>query len=109
MSFVFYTDFMPARLSGYTIGPVILLRPRVKGDAGLLAHEQVHVAQFWRTLGIGPLLAFLFLPSWKLAYEVEAYRKQLESNPGSAELYASFIATKYGLSISVTDALKLLT
>ena len=102
-----YTDFMPARFSGYTVGPVILLRPRVKGDAGLLAHEQVHVAQFWRTLGIGPLLS-LFIPSLRLKYEVEAYRKQLEFNPGSAELYASFIATKYGLSISVTDALKLL-
>ncbi len=105
---IFYTDFMPARFSGYAIGPVILIRPSKKGDAGLLAHEQVHVAQFWRTLGIGPLLAFLFLPSWKLAYEVEAYRKQLEFNPGSALYFAGFISTKYGLSISVTDALKLL-
>ena len=104
---IFYTDFMPARFSGYTIGPIILIRPSRRGDAGLLEHEKVHVAQFWRSLGILPLLS-LFIPSLRLKFEVEAYRKQLESNPTSAELYATFIATKYGLSISVTDALKLL-
>ena len=27
--------------SGYTIGPFILIRPRCKGDAGLLEHEKV--------------------------------------------------------------------
>ena len=105
---IFYTDLMPARFSGYTIGPFILIRPRCKDDAGLLAHEKVHVSQFWRSLGILPLLS-LFIPSLRLKFEVEAYRKQLESNPTSAELYATFIATKYGLSITVTDALRLLT
>ena len=105
---IFYTDLMPARFSGYTIGPIILIRPRCKDDAGLLAHEKVHVSQFCRSLGILPLLS-LFIPSLRLKFEVEAYRKQLESNPTSAELYATFIATKYGLSITVTDALRLLT
>ena len=105
---IFYTDFMPARFSGYTIGPIILIRPSRRGDAGLLEHEKVHVAQFWRSLGILPLLS-LFIPSLRLKFEVEAYRKQLESNPGSALYFAGFISTKYGLSISVTDALKLLT
>jgi hypothetical protein len=105
---IFYTDFIPARFAGYTIGPVILIRPSKKDDAGLLAHEQVHVSQFWRTLGIGPLLS-LFIPSLRLQYEVEAYRKQLEFNPGSALYFAGFISTKYGLSISILDALKLLT
>ena len=105
---IFYTDLMPARFSGYTIGPFALIRPRCKDDAGLLAHEKVHVSQFWRSLGILPLLS-LFVPSLRLKFEVEAYRKQLEFSPTSAELYATFIATKYGLSITVADALKLLT
>ena len=105
---IIFTDLMPTRFSGYTIGPFILIRPRCKDDAGLLAHEKVHVSQFWRSLGILPLLS-LFIPSLRLKCEVEAYRKQLESNPTSAELYATFISTKYGLSISVTDAFKLLT
>lgn len=105
---IIYCDLMPARFNGYTVGPFALIRPSRRGDAGLLAHEQVHVAQFWRSLGILPLLS-LFIPSLRLKFEVEAYRKQLESNPTSAELYATFISTKYGLSISVTDALKLLT
>jgi len=104
---IIYCNLMPARFNGYTVGPVILIRPSKRGDAGLLAHEKVHVAQFWRTLGIGPLLS-LFIPSLRLQYEVEAYRKQLEFNPGSALYFAGFISTKYGLSISVTDALKLL-
>ena len=99
---------MPARFSGYTIGPIILIRPAKKGDAGLLAHEKVHVAQFWRSLGILPLLS-LFVPSLKLKFEVEAYRKQLEFNPDSALVFAGFISTKYGLSITVADAMKLLT
>ena len=105
---IFYTDLMPARFSGYTIGPIILIRPRCKDDAGLLAHEQVHVAQFWRSLGILPLLS-LFIPSLRLKFEVEAYRKQLEFNPDAALVFAGFISTKYGLNITVTDALKLLT
>ena len=105
---IFYTDLMPARFSGYTIGPLILIRPRCRGDAGLLAHEQIHVKQFWRTLGILPLLS-LFIPSLKLKFEVEAYRKQLEFNPESALVFAGFLSTKYGLSISVADALRLLT
>ena len=104
---ILYTDLMPARFSGYTVGPIILIRPAKKDDAGLLAHEQVHVAQFWRSLGILPLLS-LFIPSLRLKFEVEAYRKQLESNPTSAELYATFISIKYGLGISVAQALKLL-
>ena len=53
-----------------------------------LAHEQVHVAQFWRSLGIFPLLS-LFIPSLRLKFEVEAYRKQLEFNPGAALAFAS--------------------
>ncbi len=105
---IFYTDLMPARFSGYTIGPIILIRPRCKNDAGLLAHEQVHVRQFWRTLGMGPLLS-VFVPALRLQYEVEAYRKQLEFNPDASLAFAGFIATKYGLSIAVTDALELLT
>ena len=105
---VIYTDLMPARFSGCAIGPIILIRPRCRGDAGLLEHERVHVSQFWRSLGIVPLLS-LFVPSLRLKCEVEAYRKQLECNPGSSELYATFLSTKYGLSISVAEALKLLT
>jgi hypothetical protein len=105
---IFYTDLMPARFSGYAIGPIILIRPRCKNDAGLLAHEQVHVSQFWRTLGIGMLLS-VFMPSLRLKYEVEAYRKQLEFNPDASLVFAGFISTKYGLSITVTDALKLIT
>jgi hypothetical protein len=105
---IFYTDLMPARFSGYTIGPFILIRPSRRGDVGLLAHEKVHVSQFWRSLGILPLLS-LFIPSLRLKFEVEAYRKQLEFNPDAALAFAGFISTKYGLSITVTDALKLLT
>jgi hypothetical protein len=91
----------------------IKIRPEYKGDIGLLAHEVVHTEQFWKTLGFHGLLYWLS-KSYKLKCEVEAYREQLkwppatEDRPHYAQHYAEFIAQKYGLSIPVEEALKLL-
>jgi hypothetical protein len=96
----FYTGrFIPERFAGYAIGPIILLRPQYIGDRGLLEHEKVHVRQFWN-------------PRWwfrsKLDKEVAAYREQLKWSPGNESRFAGFIATRYGLNISVINAEKLL-
>lgn len=97
---IFYTDrLIPDRFAGYTVGPVILIRPSKVGDRGLLEHEKVHVAQFWN-------------PRWwfrsRLDKEVAAYREQLKRSPGRESLFASFIATKYGLNITVEEAERML-
>jgi hypothetical protein len=104
---ILYTNLMPSRFNGFTIGFLILIRPSRKGNLGLIAHEKIHVRLFWRTVGVGGLLS-LISKKLRLKYEVEAYREQLKFNPTSAELYAEFISTKYGLNISKEDALALL-
>ena len=104
-----YTDFMPDRFSGYTIGPIILIRPSKKDDLGLLAHEKVHVRQFWQTF---PFFWMMFSKKFKLKIEVEAYREQLKysvDREASARKFATFIATKYGLDVHPDLAYALLT
>jgi hypothetical protein len=118
-AFVFYTDrFISAGNGGESWGPIVLIRPKYKDDRGLLEHELQHSRIFWQTLGLSALMYWLF-PAAKLAQEVECYKIQLKVttedkklNVAQVEnltlLFAGFISTKYGLSISVTDALKLL-
>lgn len=104
---VFYTDwFIPARLAACTRGPFIFIRPAYKDDAGLLAHEKVHVKQWLRTLGLHGLLYLLF-DKYKLASEVEAYKVQasLYSDDRRPQL-AAHLATHYGLNITQHEALK---
>lgn len=100
----FYTNwFVPARFAAMTYGPFIFIRPDRKGDVGLLEHEKVHVAQFWRNPLFG--LAYLFLKKARFAYEVEAYRVQAVYHPEKIDAYAQALATLYGLDVSQDEAL----
>lgn len=48
-----YTDrIIPKAADAITLGFVILIRPQCKGDAGVLAHEQVHVRQRKESWGL---------------------------------------------------------
>ena len=95
----FYINFwIPERFAGYTVGPVILIRPSYRNDRGLLEHEKVHVRQFWQG-------------EWfnTLTREVEAYKEQAKwYNDDRIPLFATFIATKYGLNIDAAAAERLL-
>lgn len=107
---VIYTDrIIPKRFAAYTIGPVILIRPRYLRDRGLLEHELVHVWQFWRTLclhGIANLLSC----KYRFKCEVEAYREQMRWSPAnSAPVFAQFLVDKYGLKVTHEEALAALT
>lgn len=106
---VFYTDwFIPAWAAGCARGPFVFIRPQYKDDAGLLAHEKVHVKQWLRTLGLHGLLYWL-LDKYKLASEVEAYKVQATHYPDDRRpLFARFIAMHYGLGITQQTALALL-
>lgn len=106
---VFYTDkFIPQRFAGYTIGPLIFIRPNYKTDLGLLEHERTHVRQFWESYGT---MGFLYLLSSKhrLLYEVAAFRAQLKISPGNEKLFATLLSSNYKLNIDVTQAEQLLT
>jgi hypothetical protein len=104
---VIYTDNLPERFGGLFCGLWIKIRPKYKHDLGLLEHELTHARQFWRTLG---LYAILYqFRSWRLKFEVEGYRVQEQFYPRVDKqyyrlLFATFLAEKYHLKISVGEA-----
>jgi len=110
-----YTDKMPDGIAGYAKAWFIRIRPQYRDDVGILKHEEIHVKQFYRSLGFSNLMHTLLKKS-KLRAEVEAYREQLKWPPAMADrahylnCYAGFIADKarYGLDISVVEARRLL-
>jgi hypothetical protein len=106
---VFYTNrFIPDQAAGCCRGFVIFIRPERKGDRGLLEHEKVHRWQWLRTLSLHSLL-YLFVPEYKLASEVEAYKEQAKHyTDDRLPKFARMISTRYGLKITEEDALKLL-
>jgi len=109
-AFIFYSDRL-LRNGGVTFGPLILLRKKYRGETsaaatGLIEHELTHARQFYRTCGLnGPRYLFA---RWRLAYEVEAYKVELRYNPEAASVFARYIANRYRLDITESDALKLL-
>ena len=108
MELILYTDaLIPERFAGITYGPVICIRPSKKNDRGLLEHEKIHVKQFWRTLGLFGIL-YALSPKRRLKYEAEAYREQLKYAPGSEDLFATYLMTKYNATITKEEALALL-
>jgi hypothetical protein len=101
----FYTDrIIPNRFSGYSIGPVILIRPSYKSDVGLLEHEKTHRRQWLRTCGLHSLL-YPLSPSYRLRSEAEAYAKQIEHTASRPiDLFSFFICSKYGLKVTEKEA-----
>jgi len=105
---VFYNERVPKRFAGVSYGVLVIIRPAYKDDEGLLAHELHHCKQWWRTLGIYGILNH-FSKRWRFKYEVEAYAVQLRYvTPGQEtyylNMYAGFIADKYGLDVTKEEA-----
>lgn len=109
MSLIFYTDrFIGSEFAAKTFGPVILIRPKYRGDTGLLEHEKTHVRQ-WLNCPVGSPLMYLFSKRYRLNAEVEAYKRQMQFYPDDrAKLFAGFIATRYSLGITAEEAERLL-
>ena len=105
----YYTDrFIPDTAAGCARGPLIFIRPKYKSDRGLLEHEKVHRWQWIRTLALHSLLYF-FIPEYRLASEVEAYKEQAQWYADDRlPKFAGYIARNYKLKITEEDALKLL-
>lgn len=107
---VFYTNrFIPKKYDALTVLCFILIRPEHKDSVGLLEHEKTHVKQFWRGWGIGYGVRYRWSKKARLAYEVEAYRTQLQHQPHAAVAFARYLATNYNLDITEAQALDLLT
>ena len=104
---VFYTNFLiPKRFSAIVLGFVILIRPRQRGNKALIAHEKVHVRQFWRSWCLFPIL-YLLWPAKKLKYEAEAYGVSLLYATSFREKlneYSYALSHKYNLNITQEEA-----
>jgi hypothetical protein len=108
MIFVTNSNFLiPKEFATIARGPFIFVRPEFKDDKGLIAHEFVHVSQFWRTFCLHGLF-YLFSDSYKLKSEVEAYKAQLAFAPEQLPRLAESLATKYDLGITQERAMELL-
>ena len=93
--------------SAYNYGPITMIHEEKVGNEGLLAHEGVHAAQFYRYLGLNTLL-YKFSKKWRLKFEVEAYREQMKY-ADFTPLFASILCERYNLDITFGEALNLLT
>ena len=74
---IFYTTigWLLQGFRGYAYGPIAFIHKDFKDDASLRIHEKVHIKQFWKTLGLHPVLYWLS-DSYRLRAEREAYTKQ---------------------------------
>ncbi len=101
---VTYTDRLPAFVKGgITLWRFIFIRPKYRGDEGLLRHELTHVRQGWR------MLLYPF-PKYRLRLEVEAYREQMKwyRTNTVVEIFAHYLVNDYGLKITLDEARRLL-
>lgn len=106
--FVFYVKTLPESMGGCANGPVIRILKQYRGDEGMLQHELVHVKQWLRTFGLHPIM-YAISKEYRLHAEVEAYREQAKYYPEDRrEVFAYFIAHRYGLQVSIAEALSLL-
>lgn len=132
-SLTIYTDKLPEDVGGCANGPVVRIRTKYRDDTGIHAHEAEHVRQWWMGVLIGVLaaltilsipsvwsawwplaliagcalhpLAYGLLPRYRLWAEARAYRIQIKHYPDDrARLFAGFLASRYGLNISIEEA-----
>jgi hypothetical protein len=126
-----YTDTLPEGLGGTAQGPYIRIRPRLKNDKGIHAHELLHVAQWWvftlvSAAIIGGLLWYFneplwgavgavgvygalyrFVPAFAIWAEVQCYREQAKHyEDDRMPRFAQFMATKYRFKITTEAAEK---
>ncbi len=94
---------------GMTVTPnLVVVRPRVRSDAGLLAHEAVHGRQM-QEVGVLRFWWWYFTcPAFRLWAEIEAYRVSLQYQPAGLRHFARAIAHGYLLRVSASQAERLL-
>lgn len=103
---VFFVPFVLPGFSGLTLGPFIFIRSDRKGDIGLIAHEKVHVSQWYKrkfTHGF----RYLFSREYRFQCEAEAYAWSVFFKGATEQwlaYYAHILATKYFLKVTEGEA-----
>ena len=94
---------------GMAVHPrLILIRPSRRGDAVLLAHEQMHCEQMRRVGVLRFWWRYLAVPAFRQAAEAEAYRVSYSHAPERAAKFATALSTRYCLRLSFDDAMALI-
>ena len=88
---------------------LIIMRPERRGDEALLAHERCHCGQMRRDGTVVFWWRYATSRAFRQAVEVEAYRVQLAMRPAALEAFATSLATRYYLPLTVAQARALLT
>jgi hypothetical protein len=103
---ILYPRYLP--VAGFTIAPnLIFIRAEYRDSEQLLAHEQTHATQMREDGLLTFWFRYLFLPKWRQAYEVQAYRTQI-AHGGSLDGCASHLAGMYYLGLTFDQAKALL-
>ena len=102
------TLYPPYLKRGITLAPWLILIPLwARHDSAYLAHEQCHAAQ-QRRIGV---LRFWWLylrsDAFRLGVEVEAYKAQIAAGAPLGHC-AYWLATGYGLALTIEESHKLL-
>lgn len=101
---VIYTNLLPERKAGLTIGPVCLIQKRYREDAGLLEHELEHARQFWVTFGLH-LIFYPLSRHYRLWAESVAFAKQVKPDRSDLDVMAERLArASYRLGITRGEA-----
>lgn len=103
---IIYTNWLPKGVGAMYLGFAILVRPKYKGDEGLIAHELTHHQQRLHTRNW--FVKYLFDAEFRQAQEVEAYKVQLKYSPNCLDKFAGYLANDYGLKLTHEEAKRLL-
>jgi len=122
---IFYVDKVRDMFAGVSYGMWVKIKKEYRDDEGLLQHELTHCKQWYRTFGIHGCMCiastgkfwFIKFPGWlvkrgkkwKFKAEVEAYVIQTiycseNLHLSRIDLFAGFIADRYGLDVTKEEA-----
>jgi len=94
---------------GASVSPsLMILSSEHKDHQALIEHEKVHQGQQRRDGTLTFWWRYFTSKKWKLAYEVEAYKRWIEVKPEDENLCARWLAFSYGFDITVDKAYELL-
>lgn len=79
-----------------------------KNNAALIAHEKCHQSQQRRDGTFTFWWRYLTNKSWRLSYEVEAYKAWLQIAPYETYRVSSWLANDYGFNLTRQQAEELL-
>lgn len=104
---IIYTHRVFKGFDAFTVWPFIFVRPEARNDTGLIEHEMVHYREQRSCLTVPWLIAYFISKRFRLDAEVRAYKRHIEVG-GITTDHAAEALTKYGLSVTVDQARKLL-